>query len=318
MPIILDVDPGVDDALAIMFALSAPELEVLGLTIVSGNVPRDQGVENALRLLQFLDHSQVPVFAGADRPLVREPVRALNLHGPSGLGAASLPPADHVADGDGVDFIIETLQASGGDVTLAALGPLTNFARADARVPGILGKAKQLVVMGGSLRAPGNVAPVSEFNFYSDPHAARTVLHSGANLLIVPLDVTSRVSVGSEDLRKMVAKNPSPAVLLFEAATRPAMRYMESVYGEEQLSLHDPVAVTAAFRPHLFEIESHWLDVEIDGELAVGQLVSDRRPYADRGQRHGSVASCCVDVQVEAVRGHFMQTTFAANPVNEL
>ena len=310
MPIILDVDPGVDDALAIMFALRTPELDVLALSIVSGNVPVDQGVENALRLLHFLEHPQIPVFAGAERPLVREPVRAPQVHGPHGLGAVSLPPAELHANGDALGFIIDTLKARGEEITLVALGPLTNLALAEAQVPGVLKKAKQIVVMGGAIRAPGNVSALGEFNFYSDPDAARTVVRSGANLLLVPLDVTGQVAVGREEIRRLVSTSPSATASFFEKVTEPALSYMESLYGKPQLSLHDPVAVVAAFQPHLFEIETHWLDVQVGGELGAGQLVSDRRQFSDHGRRQGTATECCVGVKADLVRSHLMQTTF--------
>ena len=310
--IILDVDPGVDDALAVMFALNVPEFRVLGLSVVSGNVPVDRGVKNALGLLQFVDCPTVPVFAGAERPLHRDPARATHVHGPGGLGAASVPASDRSPDGDAVDFIVETLGARAGQVTLVAMGPTTNLALAETRAPGILKEANQIVLMGGCIRAPGNVTPVSEFNFYSDPHAARIVLQSQARVLVVPLDVTTQVTVGHDEIRALKADHPSEKVAFFEAAANPALGYIESLYGEARISLHDPVAIVATSMPQMFDIESQWLDVETQGEITTGQLIADRRLYSDADRREGVLTNCCVGVDASAALDYILKTTFAS------
>ncbi len=161
-PVILDVDPGVDDALAILMALHSPELEIIGLTTVSGNVPLDQTTENALKVLELAGRTDVPVYMGAARPLAREPRHAYEVHGPEGLGAAELPDPEAIPAGDAIDFLIEGIEARLGEVIVVATGPLTNLALAEARCPGILSHARRLVIMGGVLHEPGNISPHTE------------------------------------------------------------------------------------------------------------------------------------------------------------
>ncbi len=308
--LVLDVDPGVDDALAILFALKAVELTVLGISVVSGNVSVDRGVMNSLGLLGMLGRRDIPVYRGAERPLAKDPIRADHVHGRSGMGEAQLPPARAHASGDSIDFIVQTLTAHEGDITLVALGPLTNLVLAESRSPGVLPSARQVVVMGGSKRVPGNVTAVSEFNFHADPQAARSVLNSGARILVVPLDVTRRVTMTGAEIRRLAAEHSSEVTRFFEAASRTALAFAESVTGEERISLHDPTAVAAAFCPEMFEIDAHWLDVEIRGEITEGQLVADRRPSADPTARQGRMTDCCVGVKADEVLERILQTAF--------
>ena len=192
-PLIMDVDTGVDDALALLLALSSPEVELVGVSTVAGNVPLQRTTDNTLRLLQWAGRDDVPVYAGAGRPLVRDAVAADDVHGATGLGAAHLPEASTSPAGDGVEFLLNTLQARPGAVTLVATGPLTNLARAEAQVPGVLRQARQVIIMGGAVQVPGNITPTAEFNFYADPHAARQVLASEAEMVLVGLDVTEQI-----------------------------------------------------------------------------------------------------------------------------
>ena len=204
-PVILDTDPGVDDALAIMLALGSPELDVIGICTVSGNVPLKTGTRNAQGLLQLLDRTDIPVFAGADQPLKRDPVFATEVHGKSGMGQAVLPEPSQEVKGDAVDFLVQTLSDQPGEIAIIAVGPLTNLALAEQRQPGTLQKARQVIVMGGAIVETGNSTPVAEFNFYADPHAAHTVVHSGAALLIVPLDATRQVILSESDIENQIA-----------------------------------------------------------------------------------------------------------------
>ena len=199
MDVILDVDPGVDDAMAILLALSSPELTVLGLTVVSGNVQVETGIENALRILAFAGREDVQVFRGAGKPIGRESVHATEVHGSSGLGEAVLGPSSRKAQENAVGFIVDTLDQKPGEVGLLAVGPLTNLALAEQQFPGILSKAKQIVVMGGAIEEPGNISPTAEFNFFVDPEAARIVIHAKAQVVVVPLDVTQRIGIDREE-----------------------------------------------------------------------------------------------------------------------
>ena len=193
--IIIDTDPGQDDAVAILLALASTELEVLGLTAVAGNVPLALTHTNARRILELADRAEVPVCAGASRPMVRPLVTAEHVHGRTGLDGADLPdPTVPLHPQHGVDFIVETLlMAEPGEVTLCTLGPLTNVALALQRAPEIATRIREIVMMGGAYFEVGNITPAAEFNIYVDPHAADVVFRSGVPLTVLPLDVTHKV-----------------------------------------------------------------------------------------------------------------------------
>ena len=192
--IIIDTDPGQDDAVAILLALASPELEVLGITAVAGNVPLALTEKNARKICELAGKPKTKVFAGAIRPLLRQLVTAEEVHGKTGLNGPHLPePTMPLEDQHAVDFIVETLmQEASGSVTLCALGPLTNVALALIREPRIAPRIKEIVLMGGGFFEGGNVTPTAEFNIYVDPHAAEIVLKSGVPIVMMPLDVTHK------------------------------------------------------------------------------------------------------------------------------
>ena len=291
-PLIMDVDTGVDDALALLLALSSPEVELVGVSTVAGNVPLPRTTDNTLRLLQWAGRADIPVYAGAERPLVRSAVAAADVHGATGLGAAHLPEAHTSPAGDAVEFLLGILQARPGEVTLVATGPLTNLAQAEARVPGVLRRARQVVIMGGAVRVPGNVTPTAEFNFYADPHAARQVLASAAELVLVGLDVTEQV--GLEQAALQACEGARAAFC--RAACEPAMAFEAAQYGFAGMRLHDPVALGAALWPQLFRTERLWLDMETAGDLTAGQLVVDQRALASDHKRLGRPVACAMAV----------------------
>ena len=196
--IIIDTDPGQDDAVAILLALASPELEVLGITAVAGNVPLALTEKNARKICELGGHPEVKVFAGAIRPMVREPVTAEEVHGKTGLNGPDLPePTMPLQKEHAVDFIVETLmREKSGAVTLCPLGPLTNIALALVREPDIAPRIKEIVLMGGGFFEGGNVTPAAEFNIYVDPHAADVVPKSGIPVVMVPLDCTAQ---GADD-----------------------------------------------------------------------------------------------------------------------
>ena len=212
------------------------------------------GTQNALRVLGLLDRTDAPVYPGADRPLVRDPVYATEVHGPEGLGEAVLPDPDVPPAGDGVGFLVETLSARPGEVTLIAVGPLTNLALAEQRVPGVLCEARQVIVMGGAIKEPGNSTPTAEFNFYADPDAAGQVVRSGAPLTLMTLDVTRRVGLDVEGIQHRVAPLGTPKARFVEAAVQSAIAYTKRVYGYAGIYLHDPLAVGLAIDPSLFKL----------------------------------------------------------------
>ena len=234
----------------------------MGVSTVAGNVPLSRTTDNTLRLLQWAGRADVPVYAGAERPLVRDRVAADDVHGATGLGTAQLPEAHTSLAGDGVEFLLSTLQARPGEVTLVATGPLTNLAQAEARVPGVLRKARQVVIMGGAVRVPGNITPAAEFNFYADPHAARQVLASAAELVLVGLDATEQVWLEQAALQDCTG----PYAAFCQAACEPVIAFESAHYGFAGMHVHDPVALGAALWPQLFRTQ-----------LTVGGCGDDRR-----------------------------------------
>ena len=308
-PTILDTDPGVDDALAIMLALGSPELDVMGICTVSGNVPLNTGTRNAQGLLQLLDRTEIPVFAGADQPLKRDPVFATEVHGESGMGQAVLPEPSQEVKGNAVDFLVQTLSDQPGEITIIAVGPLTNLALAEQCQPGILQKAKQVIVMGGTIAETGNSTPVAEFNFYADPHAAQIVVHSGAALLIVPLDATRQVVLSETDIENQIAPLKTVASQFVVDAVQNVFALYRQLGREPIVYLHDPLAAGAAIAPELLQSETLYIDIETSGDLTMGQLVTDRRglppPY-----RLGKPVNCAMHVKAEAFLSLFLKRVF--------
>ena len=304
----MDVDTGVDDALALLLALSSPEVKLVGVSTVAGNVPLQRTTDNTLRLLQWAGRADVPVYAGAERPLVRDAVAADDVHGATGLGAAQLPEARRSPAGDGVEFLLNTLQTRPGEVTLVATGPLTNLARAEARVPGVLRQARQVVIMGGAVQVPGNITPTAEFNFYADPHAARQVLASEAELVLVGLDVTDQVWLKQVDLQACTGAYAA----FCRAACEPVVAFESAHYGFAGMHVHDPVALGAALWPQLFRTQQLWIDVETTGELTAGQVVVDQRALASDQERLGRPVTCAVEVDQARFLALFTERVLAS------
>ena len=304
----MDVDTGVDDALALLLALSSPEVELVGVSTVAGNVPLHRTTDNTLRLLQWAGRDDVPVYAGAERPLVRDAVAADDVHGATGLGAAHLPEARSSPAGDGVEFLLSSLQTRPGEMTLVATGPLTNLARAEARVPGVLRQARQVVIMGGAVGVPGNITPTAEFNFYADPHAAHQVLASAAELVLVGLDVTDQVWLKQVDLQACTGAYAA----FCRAACEPVIAFESAHYGFAGLHVHDPVALGAALWPQLFRTQQLWVDVETTGELTAGQVVVDQRALASDQERLGRPVTCAVEVDQARFLALFTERVLAS------
>ena len=193
-PVIIDTDPGIDDAVAILLALGSPELDVKALVAVAGNAALPVTERNARALMELAERRDLPVFAGCDRPLRRPPQDAIEAHGEGGLGALHLPEPTIPLRPGGVDFLIRSVrEATPGSVTWCALGPLTDIAAAFVEAPDMAANLRELVIMGGATRGPGNMTPAAEFNFHVDPHAAAIVFDSGAPITLVPLDVTRQL-----------------------------------------------------------------------------------------------------------------------------
>jgi purine nucleosidase len=276
LPIIIDTDPGQDDAVAILLALASPEFEVLGITAVAGNVPLALTEKNARKICELAGKPETRVYAGAIRPMIRPLVTAEEVHGKTGLDGPVLPDPTMPLQGQyAVDFIVETLMSRpAGTVTLCTLGPLTNIGLALVREPRIASRIKQIVAMGGGYFEQGNVTPAAEFNIYVDPHAARLVFESGIPVTLIPLDCTHQALTTAERVeafRKMPNQSgPAVAAMLdfFE-------RFDENKYGTDGGPLHDPCVVAWLIKPELFKGRLVNVSVECESELTMGATVVD-------------------------------------------
>jgi purine nucleosidase len=281
--IIIDTDPGQDDALAILLALASPELDVLGITAVAGNVPLDLTKTNARKICELAGRPNVKVFAGADRPLMRALVTAENVHGKTGLDGPDLPePAMPLQEQHAVDFIIETLLTQeSGTVTLCPLGPLTNIAQALIRAPQIATRIREIVLMGGGFFEGGNITPTAEFNIYVDPQAAHIVLTSGVPIVMLPLDVTHKALTSArriERFRAMGTRSGAASAELLEFFER----FDEEKYGSDGGPLHDPNVIAYLLKPDLYKGRHCNVVVETASDLTLGMTVVDWWGVTDR------------------------------------
>jgi pyrimidine-specific ribonucleoside hydrolase len=305
--LIIDTDPGVDDAFAIALACSSPEVELLGVTTVFGNVGLASTTRNALRLLALYGREDVPVAAGADRPLVYpHPHRARHVHGKDGLSDRShlLPErATGLAGTDAVSLMASLLEAAAEPVTIVPIGPLTNVALLLAAHPAARGKIARIVIMGGGLTG-GNVTAGAEFNIWSDPEAARRVLvEEDVPTVLVPLDVTHRCAVDGEWLDTLAASGSRGRLLVELTATY--REYYTQSLGRDGTVLHDAVAMAEAIRPGLLSTTACPLDVVCAHGPARGTVLADRRSAAAReelGVEGGREVSVALDADLDAVR----------------
>lgn len=283
MKIVIDTDPGQDDAVAILLALASPELEVLGVTCVAGNVPLALTTLNARKICDLAGRPDMRVFAGADRPLARDLVTAENVHGRTGLDGADLPaPATPLQAQAAADFIVETVRAEPpGAVTLCPLGPLTNIAIALRRAPDIAARLAGIVLMGGGYFEQGNVTPSAEFNIYVDPEAADIVLRSGAKLTILPLDCTHGALTSPARVAAFRALG-TPVGDAVAGLTGFFERYDKAKYGGEGAPLHDPCVIAWLLEPTLFSGRFVNVAVEVSSPLTRGATVVDWWGVTDR------------------------------------
>jgi len=271
--IILDCDPGLDDAIAILLAAYHPQIDLLGITTVAGNVGVDKTTTNALKICEFAGINQVPVAQGADRPLIRKPVYAEYVHGESGIGGVNLPsPEKQVIDEHAVDFIIRTIMESDGDITLVPTGPLTNVALAIRKEPRIVDKIPEIVLMGGGTF--GNISPSAEFNFYADAEAAKIVFDSGARITMIGLDLTHQAIATEAVKERFASKNNKLSDFVSEL-----LLYYEGNYkklGLAGAAVHDPCCVAYCIDSSLFKTEQLRVDIETASDLTYGMSVIDR------------------------------------------
>ena len=282
--IIIDTDPGQDDAAAIFLALGSPdELDLLGITTVAGNVPLSLTEKNARIVCEWAGKPDTRVFAGCDRPMSRPLVTAEHVHGKTGLDGPELhEPAMPLQDQHAVDFIIETLRREpAGTVTLCTLGPLTNIGTAFQRAPDIVDRVQELVMMGGAYFEVGNITPAAEFNIFVDPEAADIVFRAGIKLTVMPLDVTHKVLTTKpriqalRDLNTVAGTAMAEMVDFFE-------RFDVEKYGSEGAPLHDPCVIAYLLKPSLFSGRQINVEIECQSDLTLGMTVADWWGVTDR------------------------------------
>jgi purine nucleosidase len=268
--IILDCDPGIDDALAIAFAHGHPGIELVGITTVAGNVGLAKTTANALAVCEFIGAAGTPVTAGCAGPLLRPALDARQVHGDSGLGGAVLPePSASPAAGHAIDYIIDTVRAAPGEITLVATGPLTNIALAVRREPRLADWVRGFVIMGGSA-GRGNVTPAAEYNIWADPEAAAAVFRAGWVVTMLGLDVTLRTRATEAVLGRMRELGPLGTELLL-----PALEQYKSVREPGGPPVHDVCAVAWVAEPEVFGLVPARVQVELNGHLTAGMTVTD-------------------------------------------
>ena len=274
--IIIDTDPGQDDAVAILLALASPELDVLGITAVAGNVPLRLTGKNALKVCELAGKRDTKVYSGAIRPLVRQLVTAEEVHGKTGLDGPDLPePTMRLEEQHAVDFIVETLmKEESGTVTLCPLGPLTNIALALIRQPKIAPRIRQIVLMGGGFFEGGNVTPTAEFNMYVDPQAADVVFRSGVPIVMMPLDVTHKALTTRKRVTAFRSLGTRAGIATAEMLEF-YERFDEAKYGTDGGPLHDPCVIAYLLDPTLFKGRECNVSIETASELTMGMTVID-------------------------------------------
>lgn len=289
-PLIIDCDPGVDDAIALLLALASPELHVLGITTVAGNVPLSMTQTNARKVCELAGRTDMRIYAGCPRPLLRSLVTAEEVHGKTGLDGATLPePALPLQTQHGVNFLIETLLQASEPITLAMLGPLTNLAVALIEAPQIQAQIQEVVMMGGAI-THGNMTPSAEFNFYVDPHAAQVVFTSELKRTLISLDVTHQVLTLPSHLHRLQVM-PSPV-------GQAAFGWL-SFYGRHDIAqfdlpgspLHDPCVIAYLLQPDLFTSRDCYVAIETASELSLGRTIVDWWQLTDHSPNATVIAS---------------------------
>ena len=295
--VIIDTDPGVDDALALLLAMRSPELKIEAITPVAGNVPLELSLPNALRMVEIAGRTDIPVAAGAKTPLLRRLVTAAYAHGENGLGGTVFPePKIKPIAESAAKFISQIVRKYPGEVTLITIGPLTNIATTLTMDAELAGMVRSLVMMGGSLSG-GNITPAAEFNVYVDPEAARIVFQSGIPITMVGLDVTRKTSLTDEHVRTLEAgQNP-----VSQAAAKIARNAIN--HNREQgflvgPNMHDSLAVAGFLDPSLLKFQDYYVDVETTGELTAGETLGYSPMSGDLQRRPESEKQAALTMQI--------------------
>ncbi len=305
--ILFDGDPGIDDALAIIFAVKSDNAKLEGITTVGGNITLDHTVQNALKILEITGHPEVPVARGIAKPLLRGLKSTGEVHGKDGLGNVDLPPPKiKEKPVHAVDFIIDTIMDNPGEITLVPVGPLTNIAVAAVKEPRLKDYVKDVVIMGGAVTVSGNITSEAEFNIYSDPEAAKIVFHSGLPITLVGLDVTMKTLLKPEHLSEIEAAK-TPVTEFVGKITKYYMKFYEEVVGVKGCGMHDPLAVAVAIDRSLVKTRRLYVTVETRGEFTTGETVGDLRSSKE-GVVNPPNMDVCVDVDSERFMRLFIDT----------
>jgi len=311
--VLLDVDPGIDDAVALCMALFHPALDVVAVTAVGGNVPPDQATRNVQAIIEQLDPPRWPRIGLASMPEMGLPQRNVQLHGADGLGNANFVVSELQHRHPSEKVICDEVRAAPGELTIVALGPLTNVARALMRDPALVELVGQIVIMGGTLAGPGTITPAAEFNIYCDPESARQVFRSAATKTLVPIDISGQVSFGY-DLLDLLPSESTRAGRFLRKTLPHLFRSYRNELGYEDIRLNDAAALAAALHPELFEIELAAVDVELSGELTTGMTVFDRR----RLREWRTNVAVATKVDAAGVRDCILRSIAAAGSGSEI
>lgn len=314
--ILIDTDPGVDDAYAILLAMCSPELQVEAITTVCGNVSVEQATQNLLTIFGVLDLDEFPIIAqGEAAPLVKPLVNAAHVHGDDGLGNIShlqdtdgnprySPANTTLSSMSGVDLILETASRYADELIVVALGPLTNLAKAIRKDAAKMRRLRKIIVMGGTFEDYGNVTTTAEFNIFVDPHAAHEVFQFGVPVHIFPLDATHQVVLTGERLRAEIEGQDNRVPHFLWDATQACMEFYREHVGFWGFHIHDALPIAVLTSPDYFESVDAYVQVETEGELTNGMTVADLRPER---QRHNPNAQVCVKVDAETFLDNFFE-----------
>jgi inosine-uridine nucleoside N-ribohydrolase len=310
MRLLIDTDPGIDDALALLLAFASPDITVEAITTVAGNVGVDQATRNLFRILEVIQPTPPPTIGrGAAAPLRRPLVTANDVHGDDGLGNLDRlvnpegrhrypAPPPSIEMRDAADVILETADRLREELILVAIGPLTNLATALQKEPHGLSRVARIIVMGGAIAAPGNITPAAEFNFYVDPEAAAAVFEAGLPIELVPLDATRQAVLRQGEFGRRLHGSASPIAGFVADFTRHGFAF-GAERGDAGITLHDPLALALALDPSLATLEPLHVEIECEGRVTRGMSVADRRPMVSHRKRR---PNCRVALSVDAPR----------------
>jgi purine nucleosidase len=300
--LIIDCDPGIDDALALLYTLKKDNVVLKGITTVGGNIGLDKTTKNALKILEIIKHTHIPVARGIGKPLLRDNKIEGEVHGRDGLGNTELaaPKISEIHE-HAVDFIINMIMENPKQITLVPLGPLTNIAVAVIKEPRLKDYVKEVVIMGGAVTTFGNITPKSEFNIYTDPEAAKIVFESGLPITLVGLDITMKTLLKPDDLKEIMEASTPVTEFVGKIITH-YMKFYEEVVGVNGCAMHDPLAVAVAIDRSLVKTRKLFVTVESKGEFTTGETVADLR-----GSKEGIVRPPNMDVCVEVDSERFIR-----------